>query len=211
MAIDVVMTIAGDGDTANAIRESNAHIGIESSKTWPYEFQPYFVDFPFTDESATFEDHLEAVKELQPELTVAPDVEKGRKLENVVKDADRLLEHSTNVIIVPKDCHPSEIPDRFRVGLTVGSFGSMAPWGAFEYRSCDSIHILGGTPTQQLSIVNLGLNIESMDSYTLGVRAQYGMWDGKAKDAPHGWDYEKRLCESLNNYVDVLSKIESER
>lgn len=206
MAIDVVMTIAGAGDTADAIRASNGHIGIESSKTWPYESRPYFVDFPFINEDATFSDHLKAVKELQPTLTVAPDIERGREREDVIEKADRLLEHADDVIIVPKDCHPSDVPDRFRVGLTVGSFGSMAPWGAFEYRDCESIHILGGTPTQQLSVVKLGLNIDSMDSYTLGVRAQYGMWDGKAKDAPDGWDYAKRLEESLNNYVMAVAE-----
>lgn len=204
MGVAVIMTITGDGDTASAIGDSKAHIGIESSKTWPYESNPYFVDFPFTDESATFADHLAKVRRLQPEVTVAPDVERGRELTDVVDRADELLTSAENVIIVPKNCHPTEIPDRFRVGLTVGSFGSMAPWGLWDYTECDSIHILGGTPTQQMTVLDHGLNIDSMDSYTLGVRAQYGMWDGVAKDAPDGWDYEKRLKESLDNYVAAV-------
>lgn len=206
MGIEVVMTISGRGDTADAISNSAAHIGIESSKTWPYESQPYFLDFPFTNPDATFEDHLERAKETQPELTVAPDVEKGRDISDVIDMADRLLEHATDVIIVPKDCHPTEIPNRFRVGLTVGNFGSMAPWGLYEYAECDSIHVLGGTPTEQLSVVSHGLNVDSMDSYTLGVRAQYGMWDGVAKDAPDGWDYERRLKESLDNYAATVNR-----
>ena len=200
MGIEVIMTIAGSGDTANAIRESDAHIGIESSKTWSFETSPHFVDFPFTDADATFQDHLDAVKTLSPNLTVAPDIESGRDVSEVTEQADRLLQHADDVILVPKDCHPREIPNRFRVGLTIGSFGSMAPWGIWEYRECESIHLLGGTPTQQLSVIDHGLNIDSMDSYTLGVRAKYGMWDGKAVDAPDGWDYERRLRESLNNY-----------
>lgn len=204
MAVTVIMTITGDGDTASAIRDSGAELGIESSKTWPFEFQPYFVDFPFTDSEATFEDHLAAVQTLEPRVTVAPDVERGRALEDVVARADELLEYASDVIVVPKDCHPTEIPDRFRVGLTVGSFGSMAPWGLWDYRDCESIHILGGTPTQQMTVLDHGLNVDSMDSYTLGVRAQYGMWDGVAKDAPDGWDYEKRLKESLDNYVEAV-------
>jgi hypothetical protein len=205
MAVTVIMTITGDGDTASAIRDSGAELGIESSKTWPYEFQPYFVDFPFTDEAATFEDHLATVNKLEPKLTVAPDVERGRELEDVVVRADELLEYAKDVIVVPKDCHPTEIPDRFRVGLTVGSFGSMAPWGLWDYRTCESVHILGGTPTQQMAVLDHGLNVDSMDSYTLGVRAQYGMWDGVARDAPDGWDYEKRLKESLDNYVAAVA------
>lgn len=205
MAVTVIMTITGDGDTASAIRDSGAELGIESSKTWPFEFRPYFVDFPFTDVEVTFEDHLAAVQTLEPRVTVAPDVERGRALEDVVARADELLEYATDVIVVPKDCHPAEIPDRFRVGLTVGSFGSMAPWGLWDYRDCESIHILGGTPTQQMAVLDHGLNVDSMDSYTLGVRAQYGMWDGVAKDAPDGWDYEKRLKESLDNYVAAVA------
>jgi hypothetical protein len=204
MGVDVVMTIKGDGDTATAIRNSPAHIGIESSHTWPFDERPHFVDYPFTDPDATFADHLEAVKRLKPALAVAPDVEKGRETKAVIDQADKLLAHADDVIIVPKDCHPTNIPDRFRVGLTVGSFGSMAPWGVFQYRECESIHILGGTPTQQLAVIDHGLNIDSMDSYTLGVRAQYGLWDGKAKDAPDGWDYQKRLQESLTNYTEAV-------
>jgi hypothetical protein len=205
MAIDVVMTISGRGDTADAIRNSAAHIGIESGKTWPFDASPYFVDYPFTDPDATFADHLDTVERLEPTLAVAPDVERGRETESVIRQADELLTHADDVIVVPKDCHPTDIPDRFRVGLTVGTFGSMAPWGVFQYRDCDSIHVLGGTPTQQLTVVKQGLNVDSMDSYTLGVRAQFGMWDGKAIDAPDGWDYAKRLQESLNNYVEVLN------
>lgn len=206
MGIDVIMTINSKGDTADAIKESAARIGIESSKTWPFDSSPFFLDFPFTNPEATFEDHLARGKETQPELTVAPDVEKGRDISDVIDMADRLLEHATDVIIVPKDCHPTEIPNRFRVGLTVGSFGSMAPWGLYEYADCESIHVLGGTPTEQLSVVSHGLNVDSMDSYTLGVRAQYGMWDGKAKDAPDEWDYKKRLKESLNNYTECVDR-----
>jgi len=205
MAVTVIMTITGNGDTASAIRESNAELGIESSKTWPFEFQPYFVDFPFTDGAATFEDHLATVNKLEPKLTVAPDVERGRELGDVIARGDELLASANDVIIVPKDCHPEEIPNRFRVGLTVGSFGSMAPWGLWDYRTCESVHILGGTPTQQMAVLDHGLNVDSMDSYTLGVRAQYGMWDGVAKDAPDGWDYERRLKESLDNYTEAVA------
>lgn len=207
MAIDVIMTINGNGDTASAIQESPAYAGMESSKTWPFKSRPYFLDYPFTDDSASFDDHLQKVKALKPRLTVAPDVEKGRTLAEVASMADELLEYADDVIIVPKDCHPSEIPDRFRAGITVGEFGSMAPWSVWDYRNNKSIHILGGTPRDQIAVISHGLDVKSVDSYTLGVRAQYGMWDGKAIDAPDGWDYQKRLKESLNNYVTVINEL----
>ena len=104
MAIDVVMTITSDGDTAQAIQESPAHIGIESSHEWPFESRPHFLDYPFTNESATFEDHLAAAERHRPHITTAPDVEKGRELTDVVSMGDKLLDYSDNVIIVPKTC-----------------------------------------------------------------------------------------------------------
>jgi len=205
MTIDVIMTITSRGDTAQAIQESPAHIGMESSHEWPFESSPYFLDYPFTNENATFEDHLAVVKQYNPHITTAPDIENGRELPEVIDMGDELLRYSDNVIIVPKTCHPTDIPDRFRVGLTVGNFGSMAPWGLYEYAHVDSIHILGGTPSEQMAVISHGLNVDSVDSYTLGVRAQYGMWDGVAKDAPDGWDYKRRLKESLTNYVQAVN------
>lgn len=207
--IDLIMTISNAGDTAQAILQSPARIGIESSKEWPYDFPPYFLDFPFTDPAAGFDEHLKAVKEYSPKLTVAPDVEKGRKLDRVIRMGNKLLQHSENVILVPKSCHPSNIPDRFRVGLPLANFGSGTPYGIWDYKDCRSVHILGGSPNIQLKIISHLGNVDSVDSYTLGMRAQYGAWDGKAIDAKD-MNYKSRLKLSLNNYSSFLNNSKSE-
>jgi len=199
--IDVYMTVNNGEETAEAIRRSDAFVGFEAGNGWPLDDRADFVDFPFTDPNAGFEEHLEVVKEHEPQLTTAPDVEKGRTLSEVVDMADELAEYADNVIVVPKDCHPSDVPDRHRVGLTVGSFGSMAPWGLWQYRDAGPVHILGGTPNQQLAVGRHGVDVASMDSFTLGQRCQFGMWDDGAVDAPDEMDYYDRLEASLNNYV----------
>lgn len=199
-AVTVYMTVNNGTETAKAINRSAAKAGVEAMNGWPIDEPPAFVDFPFTDPDAGFEEHAEKVREYEPEITVAPDVEKGRSLPDVVDMADQLAEHADTVIIVPKDCHPSEVPDRHRVGLTVGTFGSMAPWSVWEYRDAGPVHILGGTPNQQLAVRGL-VEVASMDSFTLGQRAGFGMWDGGAVDAPDGWDYYDRLTASLDNYA----------
>jgi GNAT superfamily N-acetyltransferase len=205
--VDCYMTVNGGTDTARAISRSAAFAGVEASNTWPLPDEtPAFVDFPFTDPDAGFEEHAEAVKAAEPRLTVAPDVEHGRALSDVVEMADQLNRHADDVVIVPKECHPSEIPDRHRVGLTVGTFGSMSPWSVWEYRDCGGVHILGGTPNQQLAVRGL-VEVASMDSFTLGQRAAYGMWDSGATDAPDGWDYYDRLTVSLDNYVRCWSEV----
>jgi GNAT superfamily N-acetyltransferase len=200
-SVDVYMTVNNGGETAHTIRRSLAKVGVEAGNGWPLNSSPAFVDWPFTDPDAGFDEHLSKVREHKPQLTVAPDVEDGRTLDDVVPLADELAEYADNVIVVPKDCHPSDIPDRFRVGLTAGRFGSMAPWSVWEYRDCPSVHILGGSPSEQLEIDRHGVSVDSVDSFSLGRRAQFGMWDDGAVDAPANMNYYHRLKMSLNNYV----------
>jgi len=201
--VEVYMTVNNGEETAKAIHRSKARVGFEACNGWPLEDTAGFVDWPFTDPDAGFEEHLEVVREHEPKLTTAPDVENGRSLEDVVEMADELNRHAEHVIVVPKDCHPTEIPDRFRVGLTAGRFGSMAPWSVWEYRNVDSVHILGGSPSEQLAIGAHGVSVDSVDSFSLGRRAQFGIWDDGAKDADDDLDYYDRLELSLNNYVET--------
>jgi hypothetical protein len=198
---EVFMTVDGRSrDTTLAIRDSKALFGVESTKNYLNNLAtPEFVDFPFTDPSATFTDHLAAVRTVEPKLTVAPDIEKGRTIESVTKQADQLLEYADDVIVVPKTVHPTAVPDRFRVGVTAADFGSNAPWSLWAYTETDPVHILGGPPGRQLEIGKT-LRVASVDTSTLNQRARYGMWDGGAVDAPDAYDYRRRLKESLDNY-----------
>lgn len=194
------MTVQGRSrDTTRAIAASRTRLGVESSNDWIDGYGPQFIDFPFTDPNADFQDHLRVVRETCPALTVAPDVERGRSLADVIDKADRLAQYSQGVIVVPKDCHPSEIPDRFRVGVTAADFGSSAPWSLWDYRGCGPVHILGGGPSRQLEIGH-HLPVASVDTATLGKCCRFGWWDGVSKDAPDGLDYRERLEASLNNY-----------
>lgn len=199
----VYMTVDGrQRDTTHAIDSSRAILGAASSKDWLDGFTPDFLDFPFTDPDATFTDHLEVVREVRPALTVAPDIEKGRTLSEVVNMGDELLQYSDSVIVVPKTVHPSEVPDRFRVGVPLADFGSSAPWAAWDYQDCGPVHLLGGGPARQLTTGGC-IPVASVDTATLGKVSRYGVWNGKCIDAPDEWDYRRRLAESLDNYADV--------
>jgi len=203
----VYSTVQGRSqDTTEAIDESDALLGAESSKDWLDGYTPKFLDYPFTDPDATVQDHIEVVREVEPRLTVAPDIEKGRTLTEAVRFGDELLTYADDVILVPKSVRPERIPDRFRVGMSVGGFGTQASWSVWRYRGCDSVHILGGTPIQQLRIGQHLDNITSVDCESIGKDATYGVWtaDGRDTDS-EGCDYKQRLKMSLNNYAAAWS------
>ena len=50
-----------------------------------------------------FTKHLEAAKRMKPFITVARDVIRKEDLRKTLREAEKLAEHSTHVIIVPKD------------------------------------------------------------------------------------------------------------
>jgi len=206
MNLDFIVTLQNHGEFERAIDNTPAKIGFTSAHSNISRI-PYFLDYPFTKRNFTFDEHLTAAKRLKPQIVVSPDVEKGLSLEYAIHQADLLSDHAETVIMVPKTVHPTDIPKRFRVGLTMANFGSSAPWLLWDYRNCESIHVLGGGPHRQLIALEHGLAVDSMDSTSLGIYAMYGVWDLKSKDAPDDWDYSRRLTESVNNYCRHLQDV----
>jgi len=202
---DYIMTVRSDGDVAAAIVDTNAKLGYVSTVSIGRD--PYFLDYPFTNPNSSFDEHLAAAKRLKPKITVAPDIEKGLSLSESVEQADQLAEYSDTVVIVPKSVHPSEVPERFRVGLTLANYGSNAPWLIWDYKKCSSIHLLGGPPHRQLEVLNYGLPVDSLDGFSLGVYAMWGIWDGKKQPAPDHWDYKRRVKVCIDNYCDLIKKL----
>lgn len=203
----VYMTVQGRSqDTTEAIVESGARLGVESGHEWIRDYSPEFIDFPFTDPDATFSDHLRVVKETRPEIAVAPDIEKGRSLSEVVTKATVLSWYADSIIVVPKSVHPSAVPDRFRVGVPLADFGSGAPWSVWDYRDCGPVHLLGGGASRQLRMCEY-LDVASVDTATMGKACRFGYWDGVGEDAPDGWDYKRRLRESLDNYAETWANV----
>jgi len=167
---------------SQAIYNSKGELGVESGNSTPEGFEPKFIDYPFTKDDVTFEDHLGKVKRYRPELAVSPDVEKGRTLDEAIKKGDRLLKYADDVVIVPKTVRPREIPERFVVGYPNATFGSDDTFNQLRhYKEADRIHILGGTPLrQQKRVSQLGESrIFSVDTASFQIDAQYGaVWTG---------------------------------
>lgn len=196
---EVYTTTKGGTDVTVAVDESAVRLGVEATNDVPNGYAVDFVDYPFTNPDATIDDHIARVKAERPRLTVAPDVENEITLPDAVAIGDELLQYAETVILVPKNCHPSDLPDRFRPAVATHQFGSGTPWGVWEYDH--PVHILGGSPNAQLRFGRY-LDVASVDTSWFVTRCRFGMWDGISIDeTPDEWDYRRRLRESLDNYA----------
>lgn len=206
-------------DTLRSELTYGIYLGYESQNSRPPEDHAVeFVDYPFSktgdgkDDATTYEEHLEIVKREQPRIAVAPDVEHDRDPQEVFDRADELAEHAETVVVVPKEIHPSEIPDRFRVGIPNANFGSDAPWYPHDYVDTNEVHILGGSPTTQLRLANSHIPVRSVDgaSVFLGA-ANYDVWTWRGDHSEKSWieaqdtDYYDRLAASLHNAFFALN------
>lgn len=206
----VFMTVNGGKAISEAISNTPVRLGFESSRSRPPEQHTVdFVDWPFNREfTPDFDDHLEVVREEEPMYAVAPDVE-GHTIDEVLGYARQLDQHADNVIVVPKEVHPSEVPNWASVGVPLANYGSDAPWQYDAYAECSQLHLLGGTPHKQLEFAQRVPNVASIDGASVVKAASCGsVW------APHhrrNWhetgdeqmDYYERVSTSLRNIVEA--------
>lgn len=184
------MTTQGGADVARAVRETGrALLGIPSHKNVPSGYTVDFVDWPFEESAPSWNTHKAVVRRNRPRYAVAPDVERGRSLEQVIDLADDLRQYADCVIVVPKEVAPAQIPDRFRVGLPFQpNFGSggvqigQQELGAstgnsvrdFAGPDVGGVHVLGGAPHDQLRIPDFGVDVRSVDTSLPLLYGRYG-------------------------------------
>jgi hypothetical protein len=182
---EVIFTVNGSAKAARKVWRTGTRIGIESAnKRPPPEIPVEFVDWPFSkldniEPVELFEQHLQAVQELQPKFAVAPDIDGTFDRAQVINMADELARAAEIVIVVPKVVHPSEVPDRFRIGMPCQSRYGPAPWKWTAYQDVDSIHLLGGSPVIHQEVMKYYIPVESVDTSAPVRAAQFGSyWTG---------------------------------
>ena len=212
--VTVACTVIGGKETTAAVLDSPAVLGFEASRTTPPADPDLveFVDFPFSADDLTHAEKVEAVEDAvethHPEIAVGPDVEGDVDVEDAVEVGDRLLDLGADVVVLtPKDAHPEEVPDRFRVGIpNAGYNGSEAPHTLHAYRDVGDVHVLGGAPQTQLRIADFGVDVASVDGSSPQSGASAGaVW---SPDGPPWWpkgypgsDDARLLTASLHNVV----------
>jgi hypothetical protein len=146
-----------------------------------------------------FQAHLDEVKHYNPKYAVAPDIENTEKIHTRLDQADRLNDHAETVIVVPKGVKPTQVPSRFRVGLPAQDRFGGVPWPVWDYRNCDSVHILGGSPKRQQELSHY-VNVDSVDTASPLKAARFGdVWDEQWRE--QGANYYDRIEISMTNLV----------
>lgn len=121
--------------------------------------------------------HVRAAEKTRPHITIARDIENIDDLECILSEADRLLDFSERVAVVPKDVKFNEtgiaslMPARFMLAYSVPSRygGTDVQPHHFDRET----HLLGGSPAKQLDLANK-LQVYSLDCNRFTIDAKFG-------------------------------------
>jgi len=162
--------------------------------------------------------HGQMVLDLNPKYATVLDVTAAGQLGSALKQADVFHEYGISPIIIPKiDCI-SDIPKDFILGFSIPT-----PYGGTqlspEQFANRKVHLLGGTPKQQLQyyirMQKMECTITSTDGNAASKAAAYGtIWQDRFG---HEWTYKYKgvrgsvyyqaLEESLRNIWDFWQAV----
>lgn len=150
--------------------------------------------------------HLEAAARFRPLITVAQDVDQGRHLDSVLKQAEELNRYTTLVVIVPKDpklarCLNTAIPSSHLLGFSVPT-----KYGATRIppkHFTRPVHLLGGRPDVQRRLASQ-MPVVSLDCNRFTLDAQFGDYFDGAIFRPHPkGGYRRCLKDSIKNIENL--------
>lgn len=149
-----------------------------------------------------FNKHLDAVKQIRPNMTVARDIENIDELPDILKEAEQLNKYCNSVILVPKDRRLIDnfhlLPDEYVLGYSVPTkYGKTEiPRDNFKGRK---VHLLGGRPDIQRQIAE-ELNVVSIDCNRFTLDAKFGDYFVGNKFIPHiQGGYDNCIKDSILN------------
>lgn len=170
---DVIVTVEGRSqETIRAIRAGGGLVGTRSAFELSADLGIEFVDWPFVEDQQRdggfpVDEHLAAVRRHSPRYAVAPDIEEGRSLDEVVGIADDLAQHAETVIVVPKEVPPGAVPSRFRIGVPFrDGFSTNLGTNTFsDFDGLPNVHVLGGNPNKHFELRDRHrLDVRSVDT-----------------------------------------------
>ena len=216
---DVCSTVRNKGGQADAIQRSYALLGLESSakfdeKEFLNSYDVEFVDYPFTKSDYGFKDYLKDIKKIDEyndiKYIVAPDIMNEEDFDKSINQADKLLEFSEDVIIVPKVVNPINVPNRFIVGYpNQEKWGKGSKYGILEFQQADKVHILGGGAFSILEKAKY-LDPVSFDTSSVGTGASFGdVWRSDGWEDEPSISYYERIEVSLNNLSMFFDSVEA--
>lgn len=134
-----------------------------------------------------FVQHLNAAKASKPFMTVARDVDHFEQLSSILDEAEKLQEHATYVVIVPKD--PAligkierVIPKHYILGFSVPTRYGATTIPPTEFKR--PVHLLGGRPDVQRKLADC-MEVFSVDCNRFTLDAAYGDYFDGETFRPH--------------------------
>lgn len=199
--VDFFVTVNSGKKMAKTIHESKAKIGVESLNTVPEGYLPKFVDYPFTKEQASFEDHFETVRKYSPKMAVTPDIEHEENINKRLRQAEKLKEFADYVIVITKveKLNPSSISEDYVVGVpNQEDFGSNRVHDIEDFERSGKVHILGGSPSTYSKFSNC--QVFSCDSASILKGASFGdTWTAEKWVNKPELSYYERVAKSIEN------------
>lgn len=182
---DIIFTGIGSESATKAAYRGGAMIGFEATRCRPPEqFSAEFVDWPFKkieeDDSLRacdlIDDYIQVVKEERPKYAVVPDINDDVTAEQAFNWAYEIEDYCDNLILAPKEIHPTAVPDDIRVGIPCQDKFSEIKWTTEDFKECNELHLFGGSPHTHYELVyGEGLrNVESIDTSVPLSSAQWG-------------------------------------
>jgi hypothetical protein len=184
---DVIFTANGSKKASEVVYRTGALVGMESLNIRPPEHIPVeFVDWPFSkltdqaDIGEVFDAHLKVVRSERPKYAVAPDIDERVPMTLALELAEELQQYAETVIVVPKTVLPTDVPSGFRIGMPCQERYGPTPWQWTQYRPCEEVHLLGGSPVKHHEILKYAVPVESIDTSVPVKSAKWGdFWNGR--------------------------------
>lgn len=160
-----------------------------------------------------FEKHIWAVKNTQPHITIARDIESIDDLDEILVQAEALQNYARYVCICPKDKQlegqfDALFPSQYRYAYSVPTKygGTTLKLSNFDR----PVHLLGGRPDQQRELANQ-MNVFSVDVNRFTLDAKFGdYFDGTRFVRYRKGGYEFCLRESIRNITQIWSEYPNE-
>lgn len=178
---DYASFIAADLGIMNGCISNDKRIMEREKYEWAFKIQ--FIDNEF--KKYNHEKHLSVIKEIKPKYATVRDIMTPEQcqqakieyysFEQIMEYAYQIKEHAENVIIIPKyDCL-DKISKDFMLGYSVPTRYGGTPLD-IKLFSDWKVHLLGGSPKNQIQLVNQYDNVVSFDNNYIELIAQKGRY-----------------------------------
>lgn len=143
------------------------------------EYPLLFLDFAY--KKPDIEKHMKICKRIHPKYVCVPDIMTESDIDTSLDYAIELEQYVDRVIIIPKIACVDRIEKKWMIGFSVPTkYGGAEGFGVWDIIDYD-VHLLGGSPPQQLKYKNYLPKIKSFDgnSYIKIARLSKQYWDGR--------------------------------